>query len=333
MPRQRRLDFPGIIHHVIVRGIEGNVIFRDEHDRNAFLTRFEIKIKETGNLCYAWALMPNHFHLLIRTGKSPLSDLMSRLLTSYAVYFNNRYKRKGYLYQNRYKSILCQEDQYILTLIRYIHLNPLKAGIVSNINELNNYKWTGHSVLVGNDSNNWQVKDEVLELFSQIKKDAIPLYKKFISDGINITEKIDLEGGGLKRSTGGWETMQQSKKEKKYWRGDERILGDSNFVENVIRLAEESITRKEKLKRDGWNIKRVAKKVCELFSVEFDDLQKKRRGEISLAKSLIAYWGHNELGITTVELAKFFNISKSSINENIIKGERLAQSNKYEIFS
>jgi REP element-mobilizing transposase RayT len=92
--------------------------------------------------------MPNHCHLLIRTGIKPLSDIMRKLLTGYAVYFNRRHKRSGYLYQNRYKSILCQEESYLLEVVRYIHLNPLRARIVKDIDVLNKYEWSGHAVLM-----------------------------------------------------------------------------------------------------------------------------------------------------------------------------------------
>lgn len=133
MPRQRRINIPGIVHHVIVRGLNGEQLFKDDLDRKEILRRLEKGLKETRALCYAWSLMSNHFHLVIRTGEKSLSELMRKVLTGYAVYFNKRYKRKGYVYQNRYKSILCQEDKYMLELVRYIHLNPLRAKIVQDM--------------------------------------------------------------------------------------------------------------------------------------------------------------------------------------------------------
>ena len=113
MPRNRRIDIPGAIHHVITRGIERGVIFKDSSDRKEFIERFAKALKETNATCYGWVLMPNHFHLLVRTGDRSLSDLMRKVLSGYAGYFNARHKRRGYLYQNRYKSILCQEERPI----------------------------------------------------------------------------------------------------------------------------------------------------------------------------------------------------------------------------
>ncbi len=153
MPRQPRLDAPGLLQHVMARGIEGRKIFRDDKDCESFLDRLGIILEETQTQCYAWALIPNHFHLLLRTGHTPLSKVMRRLMTGYAVTFNKRHKRSGHLFQNRYKSIVCEEDAYLLELIRYIHLNPLRAGLANDLKELDKYPWTGHSAILGHRKN------------------------------------------------------------------------------------------------------------------------------------------------------------------------------------
>ena len=148
MPRQARLDAPGVLQHIMARGIERRKIFRDDKDRNSFLERFAIILEETQTQCYAWALIPNHFHLLLRTGPTPLSKVMRRLMTGYAVTFNLRHRRAGHLFQNRYKSVVCEEDPYLLELIRYIHLNPLRAKLVQDMNGLDKYPWAGHSAIL-----------------------------------------------------------------------------------------------------------------------------------------------------------------------------------------
>ena len=153
MPRLARLDAPGLLQHVMARGIERRELFRDKKDRKSFLDRLAIILEETKTQCYAWALIPNHFHLLLRTGPAPLSKVMRRLMTGYAVTFNKRHKRSGHLFQNRYKSIVCEEDAYLLELIRYIHLNPLRAGLVRDLKELDKYPWTGHSAMLGRRKN------------------------------------------------------------------------------------------------------------------------------------------------------------------------------------
>ena len=143
MPRQARLDAPGVLHHVIIRGIERRDIFKDNKDRDNLLSRLCTLLPGAKTSCYAWALLSNHAHFLVRTGTTGLSKVMGRLLTGYVVSFNRRYSRHGPLFQNRFKSIICQEDVYLRELVRYIHLNPLRAGIVSDFNRLNSYKYCG----------------------------------------------------------------------------------------------------------------------------------------------------------------------------------------------
>ena len=155
MPRQARLDDPGTLHHVMIRGIEGKSIFRDNRDRKEFVTRLGNLSKETGTRVLAWALLRNHVHLLLFSGPSGLALFMRRLLTGYAQGFNRRHRRRGHLFQNRYKSIVCEEDPYLLELVRYIHLNPLRASLVKSLGELERYPWSGHRVLVGREKNGW----------------------------------------------------------------------------------------------------------------------------------------------------------------------------------
>ena len=139
MPRQARLDAPGVLHHIMIRGIARQKIFMTDRDRNDFLERPAKLLPEAETACYAWVFMPNHAHFLFRTGLAPLAKVMRRLLTGYAVSFNRRHKRHGQLWQTRDKSIVCQDDLYFKELVRYIHLNPIRAGIVSRLKELNRY--------------------------------------------------------------------------------------------------------------------------------------------------------------------------------------------------
>ena len=136
MPRQARIDAPGALHHIMVRGIERKTIFRDNKDRESFVQRLGDVLMQSSTACYAWSLLPNHVHLLLRTGDHPIATVMRRLLTGNAVTFNRRHRRHGPLFQNRYKSILCQEDPYLLELVRYLHLNPLRAGLVDSYSQL-----------------------------------------------------------------------------------------------------------------------------------------------------------------------------------------------------
>ena len=122
MPRQARIDAPGALHHIIARGIERRLIFDDDADRDNFLIRLERVLSETQTTCYAWVLIPNHFHLLLRAGPTSISTAMRRPLTGHAIYYNHRHRRSGHLFQNRYKSILCQEigSSLLLTLVYFL---------------------------------------------------------------------------------------------------------------------------------------------------------------------------------------------------------------------
>ena len=147
MPRRARLDAPGTLHHVMVRGIEKRRIVDDVTDRQNFAQRMGELADDTKTTIYAWALLTNHAHILLRSSETGLSGFMRRLLTGYAISYNRRHRRWGHLFQNRYKSIVCDEDAYFKQLVRYIHLNPLRAKLVKNLNQLDSYRRSGHSVL------------------------------------------------------------------------------------------------------------------------------------------------------------------------------------------
>src|SRR5208337_3218193 len=165
MPRKTRIDASGAVHHVIFRGIERSSIFRDSKDYENFISRLSLLLNETSTACYAWTLMKNHVHLLLRTGSVSLSSLMRRLLTGYAQQFNRRHNRSGHVFQNRYKSFLCEEDRYLLELVRYIHLNPIRAGAANGMAQLEKLPWCGHGVIMGRAKREWQDSHSVVSLF------------------------------------------------------------------------------------------------------------------------------------------------------------------------
>ncbi|BBO91405.1 transposase [Desulfosarcina ovata] len=200
MPRLARLDAPGILHHVIIRGIERKNIFRDTTDKQNLVDRLDQLVPQTQTRCYAWVLLSNHAHFLFRSGPDGLVSLMQRLLTGYAVSFNRRHKRHGQLFQNRYKSIICQEDAYLLELVRYIHLNPLRAGMVEDFRALTDYPFSGHRLLVGADDCSWQDGAYVLGCFGKKVAKARKAYLDYVQAGVAMGRRPELVGGGLVRS-------------------------------------------------------------------------------------------------------------------------------------
>lgn len=184
MPRRARIDAPGAIHHIMARGIERRKIFFDDKDCDEFISRLGELVNETQALCYAWALIPNHFYLLLKTGRVPVATLMCRLLTGYAIGFNRRHRRSGHVFQNRYKSILCEQDVYLKELVRYIHLNPLRARLVKDIKALDTFAYCGHSYLMGRrKKNKWQATDQVLALFGDQVSLARRRYRDYKKKG------------------------------------------------------------------------------------------------------------------------------------------------------
>ena len=311
MPRGPRIDYPGLLHHVIVRGIERKKIFSDRNDYEDFLTRVEQVLENSGAKVYAWALIPNHFHLLIRTDKKPLKTIMKRLLTGYALSYNRRHKRVGYLYQGRYKSIVCEEEPYLLELVRYIHLNPLRAGLVKTMVELDKYRWSGHSVIMGNQKITWQDAEEILGRFGDIVSHAKQKYREFVIDGIKDGKREDLTGGGLIRSLGGIGRLLLTRTSKEKQLYDQRILGSGRFVEGILKRAE---TEEEKIPR--INIEELIKRVCEFYKVEPEKLinRKKQKG-LSPIKSIIVNIGIDKLGIPGSRIAHRLGLSKSAVSK------------------
>ena len=390
MPRQPRLDAPGLLQHVMARGIERRKIFRDDKDRESFLERFAIILEETQSQCYvypvkclpcemfsprnllfhrgdaystvakqyltgAWALIPNHFHLLLRTGPTPLSKVMRRLMTGYAVTFNKRHKRSGHLFQNRYKSVVCEEDPYLLELIRYIHLNPLRAKLVQDLKELDTYPWSGHSAILGRRKNPLLPKEpykrnkrnkpnkpnereernepdqpikslaeksieDALLHFGETKKDARRGYRDFVSKGIDQGTREDLQGGGLVRSAGGNKAGLLGRKKEEREKGDERILGSGDFVNEALRKAGEDW---EKGQGDKISLSELVEKVASHLDLKTERIiSASRRKEITEARSLVCHFAINNLSYSASEVARFLSISRVNAGRCAERGKK-----------
>src|SRR5574337_67616 len=167
MSRAARLDAPGALHHIMARGIERRDIFRSDTDRDDLLARLGTGVRDAGARIFAWALLPNHLHAFLRSGAISVSRLMQRVLGGYAREFNRRHHRHGYLFQNRFKSIIVEEHPYLLELLRYIYLNPLRAGLLPDLAALDHYRWCGHSRLMGHRADAWQDVEYVLGVFGE----------------------------------------------------------------------------------------------------------------------------------------------------------------------
>lgn len=333
MPRLARLDAPGVLHHVIIRGIERRNIFEDNTDRDDLLSRLGELLPATKTSCYAWALLSNHAHLLLRTGTTGLSMVMKRLLTGYVVAFNHRHLRHGPLFQNRFKSIVCQEEVYLKELVRYIHLNPLRAGIVSDLDCLKTFKYSGHSALMGEKTCEWMDTEYVLSYFDKTKRKAKGQYHSYVKEGVEIGRRPELVGGGLVRSLGGWKAVREMRiANQERVKGDQRILGDSGFVLDVLKEAGEAFERYYEMKRLGYDLQKIEDRVCEIYSIKKEDLLSGSRQKVKCdARALFCFWAHRELGYTQRALARRLEMTQPGVGYSVKKGEAITKSKNYAI--
>ena len=329
MPRQARIDAPGAIHHIIARGVQRSKIFFDDQDRNNFLNRLGELVSETHTQCYAWALIPNHFHLLLKTGAVPVATFMRRLLTGHAIGFNRRHRRSGHVFQNRYKSILCEQDAYLMELVRYIHLNPIRANLVKEIKSLDRYQFSGHSYLMGKLKNNWQTFDQVLVLFSDKLALARRRYREYLKNGIAQGKRADLVGGGLVRSSGGWTAVRAMRKAGAFLKSDERILGSSDFVDDVLARARETFENSYALKARGIGLDQLVSAVSGLLSIQPQSLMGAcKQRSIVKARTLVCYWAVKELGMSMTETAGKLGIAVPTVSVSVRKGQEMVSEQK-----
>jgi len=321
MPRQPRLDAPGALHHVMGRGIERTTIFRTDQDREDFLNRLADLCLDGDLHVYAWCLLSNHFHLLVRTGRQPISRSMRKLLTGYVVNFNLRHKRHGHLFQNRYKSIICEDDPYLLELTRYIHLNPLRAGIVGDVRGLSKYRWAGHSAIMGRVKRDWQDINTVLGYFGKGHK-AVEKYEQYVEEGIPLGKRPELVGGGLIRSLGGWSQVLSLRRKGVKVAFDERVLGGDDFIERLLSEAEEREKETLRISRKVPDLLTLTKRIMEGEGIEETDLRSgTRKREVVRARRLFCQLAIGRMSYPGAEVARYLGVTTSSVNRLAVTEE------------
>jgi hypothetical protein len=258
---------------------------------------------------------------------------MRRLLTGYVVSFNRRHKRYGHLFQNRYKSIICQEEVYLKELVRYIHLNPIRAKIVRTLPELNRYAYSGHSMLMGRKDRPWQDVGYVLSYFGKTHGRAKNAYSSYVEAGLEQGRRKELTGGGLIRSLGGWaEISKYGLKGQGHIKSDERILGESDFVDDILSEANEKFEHNYELKRLGYDLDRIASIVAEIYKIEVNNIFLKGKQQKRVKpRSLFCYWAVRELGVSLTELARRLGISVPGVGYSVERGEIIARENDYQL--
>jgi len=307
---------------VIARGIERRPIFLARGDYDDFIARLEAAVTRGGAAVFAWALIPNHFHLLLRTGEVSLPSIMRRVMTGYAIRFNLRHKRHGHLFQNRYRSIVCEEETYLLELVRYIHLNPLRARLVKSLEELEAFPYSGHAALMGTMERPWQETKQVLGRFGASVARARRDYAQFVRDAANQGSRPELVGGGLRRSCGGWLERPRRRRgeEDEPVAYDERVLGSAEFVTDI--LAEADWERRQALRKAGISLAELAGRVLAETGLKGQDLRSAvKRPEAVAARRAFTQLAVQEYGYSAAAVARYLGVVGSTTSRQAAEGE------------
>jgi len=311
MPRKARITIPGTVHHLMSRGIEGHAIFRDVNDRIFFLDLLGRTVAKTGYRMYAWVLMSNHYHLVVRTSEFPLGVFMRTINGLYAQYFRKSIGTRGYLFQDRYKSIVTQDQGYIEELIRYVHLNPMRAGICGDLEALDHYPWCGHSVIMGNRQSPSQNTTDILNRFDKNRSAAIAKYHSFIAQGIDASiELVET----IRDANHVRESMHQSG----CW-----VIGDNDFVRRVLAHDRERRILLAKHAREKIDLSVIAEQAAKRHGVApCDILRRGRANNRSVARKAFAKIARTEYGIPIIAIARFLGISSPSVSEMLRDSQR-----------
>lgn len=286
MGRKPRLEYPGAFYHVFARGNRKQPIFKADEDRKRFLKRLGEYKERHGFALYAYTLMNNHFHLLLETGQIGLSRTMQVLLQSHSHFYNRKYGFVGHLFQARYKAVLCDRRAYLLALVRYLHLNCVRAGMAM---DPASYTWSSHRAYLGLETGGLVDKDLVLSQFSKNRKQAIRLYRDFM---------IEWKDDGAAAS---YEDIGQ------------RILGEDDFIVKVNkRVGKECQSDRNRIKKK--TLQDVAKAVELLMGVGKADLQSHRRGiHLNRARSLFIHLCNLHVPVKRRDIARFLKRAPGSL--------------------
>lgn len=272
MPRQPRIHAPGLLYHVICRGNQRQPIFLDEQDHRAYLHRLaETRLIYRFRL-YSYVLMPNHVHMLIEVDTTPLSMIMQILQQRYTQHFNRKYGKVGHLFQARFKAIICDKESYLLELVRYIHLNPVRSKLVADPSD---YPWSSHRAYLAAKCDDWLDRDAILMQFSRKKEDARRKYADFILGSLNSGHRDDL-----------------------YDLKEQQILGDDEFVDSLP-LGASSETSEITSK----SLIELADVICDVLKIDQNAMRIRRDRTAVLARALLwieaKRFGYQQTGVAS----------------------------------
>ena len=284
MARKPRLHYPGAYYHVILRGNAAQDIFYDKQDRSRFFFLLQEGIEKYKHRIHAYCLMTNHVHLVIQVGDVPLSRIIQNVSFRYTRYINRRKNRVGHLFQGRYKALLIDADSYLLELVRYVHNNPVRTGIVKAPDK---YNWSSHPVYLGKVSVPWLTTNWVLSMFAKEKRCAIKLYRDFVFAGKEEGHRKEFHQGSR----------------------EGRILSEDRFAEKALLKASQQFSRKTTLEQ-------VLQKVCEQYGIGQDELSGGgRERRISEPRSVVAFLVRENEHLSLMELSRRLNRDLSGLSQ------------------
>ena len=292
MARKTRVHFPGALYHVMCRGNQGQRIFNDDRDRQRYVELLKESQQRFGCRLYAYVLMGNHVHLLIEVGQTPLSKVMQNVLFRYTRYWNRRYRKMGHLFQGRYKAFLCEKEGYLLELIRYLHLNPVRSKIVKDPTR---YAWSSHRAYLKGAGEGWMAVEEVLPRWGKNRAMAVAAYQRFVREGLGEGHRADL-----------------------YAVVDQRYLGNDAFVERV----EQRVLDRESPRAVEIRWAEVNEAVCKQFGISVAAVLYRGRGRRKAWIKRVMTWVGREVGgFPNQEMAKALGQDPSALSRGLRKLE------------
>lgn len=298
MPRSPRYHAPGAVHHVMIRGNQGRPVFFSDEDRCRCCLLLQEGIERFGHRIHAFCLMTNHIHLAIQEGDESLSKAIQNFSFRYAQRVNRIRKEVGHVFQGRFKAVRVDSQRYLLQLVRYIHLNPVRAGMVLKPEE---YKWSGHNAYTGKDPLVWLERDYVLSNLSNERLEAIKQYNEFIYAGIGVDPEVDFQMGN-----------------------QSGILGDDSFIKKVLKEADSKKHEGHKL-----TVSELIKELCSRYNLSSHELASSSKlRELSHVRGMLAFLVRRSTNLTLVDLAKILNRDAAGLSHLAIRFEKRCKDSK-----
>ena len=299
MGRKPRIHYPGAFYHVMLRGNGGQAIFFDDSDRCRLYLLIQEGIERFQHRVHAFCFMENHIHLAIQVGEVPLSRIIQNFSFRYTRWINQKLKKMGHLFQGRYKAILVDADAYLLELVRYIHLNPVRVGMAKNPED---FFWSSHNAYLGDEKLPWLTTSSVLSQFSQSNAKAIFFYRKFVEEGREEERRRDFHHG-----------LRSIK--------DGELFGDDNFIEDVFE-------RINKTPPSSTDIEAVISEIFKLYQFKRGDLSAPGKGQLASEARAVAAWIVRELpDLYLVDLGRIFKRDLATLSGSIERMLGRSQSN------